>query len=101
MFKPPPADLHARDPLIYAASKTAVWFRTYQTGRAPIYFGTNRVYRWDAPEGDYGVLYLGADEFCAFMESIGRGALSTRFVPALQLKQARLCKLGFSRNLRL
>src|SRR3954447_9212517 len=101
MFKPPPADLHDRDPLIYTASRADVWFRTYQTGRAPIFFGRNRVYRWDAPEGEYGVLYMGADEYCAFMESIGRGALRTRFVPALQLKQGRLCKAGFSGDLRL
>jgi hypothetical protein len=46
-------------------------------------------------------LYLASDEYCAFMESIGRGALRTRFVPAVQLKQGRLCRIGFSKNLRL
>ena len=101
MFKPPPDDLHDRDPLIYTAPTAAVWFRTYQAGRDPVFFGRNRVHRWDAPDGEYGVLYLGGDEYCAFMESIGRGALRTRFVPAIQLKQGRLCRIGFSRVLRL
>ena len=101
MFSPPPADLHERNPLIYTVSTGDVWFRSYQTGRAPVFFGKNRVHRWDAPNGEYGVLYLGADEYCAFMESIGRGILRTRFVPAAQLKQGRLCKIGFTRNLRL
>lgn len=101
MLRRPPADLDRRDPLIYTASRSGVWFRTYQTGRDPIFFGRNRVHRWDAPEGEYGVLYLGADEYCAFMESIGRSALRTRFVPAIQLKQGRFCRIGFSRDLRL
>ncbi len=101
MFNPPPADLHDRDPLIYTVSTTDTWFRSYQTGRDPVFFGRNRAHRWDAPHGDYGVLYLGADEYCAFMESIGRGALRSRFVPAIQLKQGRLCKIAVSRDLRL
>lgn len=101
MFKPPPADLHDRDPLIYIASAADVWFRSYQSGRDPIFFGKCRAHRWDAPNADYGVLYLGADEYCAFMESVGRGVLRTRFVPAVQLNRGRLCKIGFSRDLRL
>ena len=101
MFQPLPADLHDRNPLIHKVSPNDVWFRAYRNGFAPIFYGRNRVYRWDAPEGEYGVLYLGADEYCAFMESIGRGALRTRFVPARQLNERRLCKIGFSRELRL
>jgi RES domain-containing protein len=101
MFRPPPADLHRRDPPVHVVWKADAWFRSYQPDREPVFFGRNRVHRWDAPDGEYGVLYLGADEYCAFMESIGRGALRTRFIPAIQLKQARLCKIGFARNLRL
>src|SRR5437870_12371902 len=101
MFRPPPADLHDREPLIYTASTTEVWCRSFQTGRDPIFFGKGGAYRWDAPNGDYGVLYLGADAYCAFMESIGRGVLRTRFVSSSQLKHRQLCKMGFSRDLRL
>ena len=101
MFNPPPADLHRREPLIYNAPTTAIWYRSHQTGLDPVFFGKNRAQRWDAPRGDYGVLYLGADERCAFMESIGRGVLRTRFVPASQLKALQFSTIRFSRELRL
>ncbi|NWF84899.1 MAG: RES family NAD+ phosphorylase [Bryobacteraceae bacterium] len=101
MFRPPPADLRDRHPLIFTAAKAHAWFRSYRAGRDAVYFGRHGFHRWDAPNGEFGVLYLAADEYCAFMESIGRGALRTRFIPAIQLRQARLCKVGFSRDLRL
>lgn len=101
MFQPPPADLHDREPLIYTASRQDVWFRSYRTGCDPVFFGRTGANRWDAPGGEYGVLYLAVDEYGAFMESIGRGALRTRFIPAIQLKQGRLCRVRFSRDLRL
>ncbi len=101
MFQPPPADLHGREPLIHIASKADVWFRSYRTGCDPVFFGKSQTNRWDAPGGEYGVLYLGGDEYCAFMESIGRGALRTRFIPASQLRHGRLCRIRFSRDLRL
>jgi hypothetical protein len=44
---------------------------------------------------------LGADERCAFMESIGRGVLRTRLVPASQLKVVEFSKIRFSKELRL
>jgi hypothetical protein len=101
MFNPPPSDLRDREPIIYSASKALVWYRSHPDGRDPVFFGRNRAHRWDAPKGDYGVLYLGSDERCAFMESIGRGVLRTRLVPASQLKTRRLSKIRFSRELRL
>ena len=101
MFNPPTAALNSREPLFYKASTTTIWYRSHKTGRDPVFFGKNRTHRWDAPGGDYGVLYLGADARCAFMESIGRGVLRTRLVPASQLKIVELSKLRFSRELRL
>jgi hypothetical protein len=101
MFNPPPADLHSREPLIYAASTAQIWYRSHKTGRDAVFFGRNRTFIWDAPRGDYGVLYLGADERCAFMESIGRGVLRTRLVPASQLKTLEFSRVRFSTELRL
>lgn len=101
MIHPPPEDLHDRHPLVFTAAKADVWFRSYRAGREPVSFARNGVHRWDAPNGEFGVLYLASDEYCAFMESIGRGALKTRFIPAVQLRLGRLCKVGFSRDLRL
>jgi hypothetical protein len=86
MFNPPAADLHSREPLIYTPSTTAIWYRSHKAGRNP---------------GDYGVLNLGTDERCAFMESIRRGLLRTRFVPASQLKALEFSKIRFSMELRL
>jgi hypothetical protein len=101
MFNPPPADLHSQEPLIYAASTAQIWYRSHKTGRDAVFFGRNKAFRWDALRGDYGVLYLGADERCAFMESIGRGVLRTRLVPASQLKALQFSKIRFSTELRL
>src|SRR5262249_44607806 len=77
------------------------WYRSYRIGNSPIFFGRSKRHRWDSPDGDFGVLYLGGDEYCAFMESIGRGALKTRFVPNAQLKGNGLAKIRFKRTLRL
>src|SRR5580693_6024343 len=40
------------------------------------------------------------DEYSAFMESIGRGALKTRFIPSSQLKVTALAKIRFTTPLR-
>ncbi len=45
------------------------WYRSHPVRRGAIYFGRNRAYRFDAPEGEYGVLYVGADPHVAFIES--------------------------------
>src|SRR5580658_2015801 len=71
MFNPPPGDLNDREPLIHLASPADFLYRSYRIGNAPIFFGRSKSHRWDSPHGDFGVLYLGGDEYCAFMESIG------------------------------
>lgn len=101
MFNPPPADLNDREPLIHLASPADFWYRSYRIANSPIFFGRRRSGRWDSPDGDFGVLYLGGDEYCAFMESIGRSALKTRFVPGSQLKTTGLAKIRFKETLRL
>jgi hypothetical protein len=98
---PPPADLRSRDVLIFEAPTGRACFRSHQIIHSPIFFGTTPRYRWDAPSGEYGVLYLGADEYVAFMESIGRNALRTRFVPRADLLQRGLSKVTPKRALRL
>jgi RES domain len=66
-----------------------------------MFFGNTMTQRWDAPAGEYGVLYLGSDEFCAFMESIGRGVLRTRLVTRNQVEQKGFSKIRFTKSLRL
>jgi hypothetical protein len=101
MFNRPPGDLSRREPLIYTAPRLDIWFRSHRSAYGPIFFRKNRAHRWDAPKGDYGVLYLGANERCAFMESIGRGVLRTRLVPGAQVNKCEFSRLQFSRELRL
>ncbi len=101
MFNPPPAGLSEREPLIHTALAGEMWYRSHQIARDPVFFGRSRTQRWDPPTGAYGVLYLGADPYCAFMESIGRGALKTQFIPSSQLKLRGLSKIRFRRDLRL
>ncbi len=101
MLNPPPGDIDRREPLSYSASASEIWFRSHRSGYNPVFFGKNRAQRWDAPDGNYGVLYLGSNERCAFMESIGRGVLRTRLGPGVQLRTRELSKLQFSRELRL
>ena len=57
-----------------------------------VFFGKSQGHRWDAPKSDYGVLYLGADARCAFLEFIGRGVLRTRRVQASQFQTRQLAK---------
>ena len=95
MYNPPPADLNSREPLIYVASDAETWYRSHQTRYEPIFFGKGMSHRWDAPNGEYGVLYLGRDPYCAFMESIGRGVLKTRFIPKADLQRRGLAEIAF------
>jgi hypothetical protein len=101
MFCPPPADLNDRDPLVDTVSSGTLWFRSHATSKDPIFYGRAATHRWDAPDGSYGVLYLACDEYCAFMESIGRGVLKTRFVPRVMLQTRQVSKLRLLRPLRL
>jgi hypothetical protein len=101
MFNPPPADLTDREPRFHVASTTEFWYRSHRVGNSEFYFGKSQTHRWDSPDGDFGVLYLGGDEYSAFMESIGRGALKTRFIPSSQLKGTALAKIRFKEPLRL
>ncbi len=48
------------------------WPRLYRCAHeSGLYFGKARRYRFDDPEGDYGVLYAGRDIQCAFIETFG------------------------------
>ena len=46
----------------------------------PIYFATSGAGRFTAPAGEYGVLYVGADERTAFIEAFGRRETTGRLL---------------------
>jgi len=101
MNYPPPPDLADREPLIFEVPAGQVWYRSHRVAYDAIYFGKGSQYRWDAPRGEYGVLYLAADPYGAFMESIGRGALKSRLVFRADLENRGLSLVQSIRPLRL
>jgi hypothetical protein len=101
MYYGPPANLNFRKPLLHKVAATDPWYRSYAIDRMPIFFGKNHSQRWDDPDGKFGVLYLGADASCAFMESIGRGVLKSGFVPKSMLLGRGLAKVHLKREIQL
>jgi len=68
----PPSDLDERSPLVYTLESGAVIFRLHRAGLSPLYFGKTRDNRFDSPDGSFGVLYAGEDEYCCFIETCGQ-----------------------------
>ena len=76
------------------------FFRTHGIKRSPLSPGSAGLNRFDAPDASYGVLYLGCDEYCAFIETFAH-ASGTRTVTTAALKSRALSHLKPSRVLRL
>jgi hypothetical protein len=75
-------------------------FRSHSFSRHPVFFGKTGQFRFDSPDGSYGVLYAGADVFCAFVESLIRNP-SSRVVTTSELKTKAIAELKGVRALRL
>jgi hypothetical protein len=67
----PPPNLDQRSPLIYELNVGATLFRLHDRHRHPIFFGKTGSNRFNSPDASFGVLYLGMDEHCAFIETFG------------------------------
>ena len=68
----PPPDLDERSPLLYTLESGAFIFRLHRAGFSPLYFGKTGGNRFDSPDGSFGVLYAGEDEYCCFIETCGQ-----------------------------
>ncbi len=66
----PPADLSARR-LPLRTLNIASWHRVHRCALDPIFFGDTGAYRFDAPAGEYGVLYCARAPAGAFIEVFG------------------------------
>jgi hypothetical protein len=75
-------------------------FRSHSASRHPVFFGKTGQYRFDAPDRSYGVLYAGADIFCAFAESLVKNP-NSRVVTTTELKNKAIAELKGARPLRL
>ncbi len=80
------------------------WFRTHHVERAPIHYGSSAKYRFDDPEGKYGVLYLAQQPAGAFIETFGQFVTTVecpRRITSQELAGRALCELVANRPLRL
>ena len=94
----PPADLAARAlPLREGAGP---WYRLHAAGREALHFGRSGNNRFDAPAGEFGVLYAGEDLRCAFVETFGQ-ATGVRIVTVSALRGRNLVLVRAERPLRL
>ncbi len=94
----PPPDLHARSlPLRQTRSP---WVRLHECSLNAGFFGRTGENRFDAPNGEYGVLYAGEDTFAAFVESFG-DPLDVRVVSLYALARKCLSRILTGRILRL
>lgn len=97
LHPPPPEDLSERKlPLITFLSGTT-FFRVYQAKYSAIHYSNSMDGRFDTPEG---VLYLGADEFAAFRETIGRFS-QYRLISTEQLDIRRMALIQITKDLSL
>ena len=76
------------------------WFRIHATRYEPLYFGKEPRNRFDAPAGEFGVLYVAGDVHGAFMETFGH-ATGVRFVTIDELRARGLAVVTSKRTLRL
>jgi hypothetical protein len=94
----PPADF-AKRPLPITIFRRP-WFRIHRLTHGPLYFGRSGDNRFDAPAGEFGALYVGKDERCAFIETFGH-ATGVLFVEHLELAARGLARVTAKRPLRL
>jgi hypothetical protein len=76
------------------------WCRIHALTADPIHFGRDARHRFDAPSGEFGVLYVAKDAHGAFIETFGH-ATGVRFVTERELGARGLGAIAASRPLRL
>jgi hypothetical protein len=82
------------------ARRTCHWYRVHQLSLTPVFFGKKGGSRFDAPAGEFGVLYVGRDAHCAFIETFGH-ATGVRSVTTGELAARGMAVITCSRPLRL
>jgi hypothetical protein len=65
----PPADINKR--VLPFSKCKGPWFRLHRRALDPLFFNRGNNYRFNAPGGEFGVLYLSYDEPGAFIETYG------------------------------
>jgi hypothetical protein len=94
----PPADFASR--LLPITLFRGPWYRIHRLTYGSIFFGRSGDNRFDAPTGEFGMLYVGKDERCAFVETFGH-ATGVRIVEQGELVARGLARITPKRPLRL
>ena len=77
------------------------WYRLHRAEHAPIYFGRTGLNRFDAPDSEFGVLYLGDSPHCCFVETYGRSDRGAhRIVTRRELSERHFSSIESDRPLR-
>jgi hypothetical protein len=96
----PPDDLSEREPLLFSLLPGQVLSRIHCQGQEPIFFGRTGRNRFDSPDHSFGMLYLGLDEHCAFIETFGQST-GIRIVTRKALDDRPLAYLTVTASLKL
>ncbi len=96
----PHADLAVRSPLLYTLEEGTVVYRLYRADRDALYFGRSGDNRFDAPDGSFGVLYAGEDEYCSFIETCGQ-VTGVPSVSGAYLDQRQLAEMKVMESMKL
>ncbi len=94
----PPPNLHTR--ALSVRSARGPWIRLHLCDRSARFFGKTGLHRFDAPAGEYGILYAGENDLCAFVEVFG-DPLDARVVSRSDLRQRCLSTVTAKRPLHL
>ena len=96
----PPSDLDARSPLVLTVGPGTLFSRIHSPTIEPVFFGKTGRNRFDAPDGSFGVMYVGFDEYCAFIETFGQDT-GIRIVTRRALERRQLAYLELTERLNL
>jgi hypothetical protein len=96
----PPSDLGGRFPFFVKITPGKVFSRIHNRSTGPVFVGRTGGNRFDAPDGSFGVLYVGSDEHRAFIKTFGQDT-GTRLVTRRALAQRHLSHLEVTEPLNL
>ncbi len=101
---PPPADFDRRILPVETVDPSTDLFRVHQETWAPVFFGPPKgrlpLYRFDAPDGSFGTLYVGFTLEAAFVEALVRNP-ALKLVSQTEVDRRRWSVLRASRALTL
>ena len=92
----PPADLNERSLLLREESR--LWKRIHKSAYSPLFFGKTGSSRFDDPQREFGVLYLGEDAHCAFIETFGQ-VTGNNIVTQAELERRSISSITSERSL--